>query len=425
MYAEFFGLSELPFNNTPDPRFFFPTPDHEEALASMIYAISESKGFMLLTGEVGAGKTLLTKMVLHHFGNRICAATVNHALRSVGDLLASVCYEFGIPVPSDASTAHCTRALQDFLIAHYSHNTPVVLLIDEAQALPPEGFEQLRMLGNLEDDNAKLLQTLIVGQPELRRIFQARDMRQLRQRLFRTFHLPALDLQQCQGYVRHRLGVAGAGEADIFDDSAMEVIHRHAQGLPRLINTICDNAMLSAYSADSRVIDGGFVEAVITQMLTLDQRYEARMPTYETHGPSSVGHYHAANERFTQMESLYAALATRLGGLEERCQEIVTAVSAVAGLPAAVSSAAPPAGASGSVASSPDAAAESAPAPAPVARAEDTTAPFVEAVDKLRRSIRRTEKKLIIAGRHTDQQLVRLASKTDQVARRIPELAAT
>ncbi len=276
MYAEFFGLSELPFNNTPDPRFFYPTPDHEEAFASMVYAVSEGKGFMLLTGEAGLGKTLLTKMVVQHFQNHLCAAVLKHTVTTGAEFLASVCDGFGLPVPSDAAAATYVRLLRDFLLAEYAHGTPTVLIIDEAHTLSREAFAQLRTLGNLEDENAKLLQTLIVGQPELRRIFQLPDMRQLRQRIFRTFHLHALTREQCQGYIQHRLNIAGADNESIFDDSAIEVIHGYAKGLPRLINTVCDNAMLSAYSADRRTIDGEFTDAVITQMLTFEQRHTPR-----------------------------------------------------------------------------------------------------------------------------------------------------
>ncbi|MCK4659183.1 MAG: AAA family ATPase [Phycisphaerae bacterium] len=269
MYAEFFGLAELPFNNTPDPRLFYPTPDHEEALASMIYAVSESKGFMLLTGEAGSGKTLLTRMVLEHFGNRICAATMNYPVASAKELLASVCNEFKVPVPGDADTTTYRRVLHDFLLAERAHAIPVVLMIDEAQALPADGFEQLRMLGNFEDSNSSLLQTLIIGQPELQQLFQNPNMHQLRQRIFRTFHLHPLTREQCQGYIQHRLDVVGAEGARVFQDSAVDVIHDYAQGLPRLINTVCDNAMLSAYSADIQTIDGEFAKSVIAQMLTM------------------------------------------------------------------------------------------------------------------------------------------------------------
>lgn len=272
MYASFFGLRELPFNNSPDPRFFFSTPDHEEALASLIYAVTEQKGFVLLTGEVGSGKTLVTRLMLKHFGDAIAFASITNTHVTAGELLHNICAEFDIEVDPSESNPDVTRKLQDFLVTSFARNKPVVLMLDEAQALSREAFEQVRMIGNLEADDAKLLQIVIVGQPELRERFEANDMRQLRQRIFRSFHLPALNREQTRGYIHHRLGVAGAQQInDIFDDDAIDAIHKYSQGLPRLINTVCDNAMLSAYASDQPTICGADVRNVIEQMMSIAQ----------------------------------------------------------------------------------------------------------------------------------------------------------
>lgn len=272
MYASFFGLRELPFNNTPDPRFFFSTPDHEEALASLIYAIAEGKGFVVLTGEVGAGKTLVTRLMLRHFGTGIAFASVNNSQINANELLHTVCSEFNIDAPANATNVELTRMLQDFLLSSFAMNKPVVLMLDEAQALTREAFEQIRMIGNLEADDAKLLQIVIVGQPELKEMFEANDMRQLRQRIFRSFHLGALTRSQTEGYIFHRLSVAGATFPEkILSASAIDAIFEYSQGLPRLINTLCDNAMLSSYAADTTEIDGPFIKNVIAQMMTVAQ----------------------------------------------------------------------------------------------------------------------------------------------------------
>lgn len=268
MYADFFGFRELPFNNTPDPRFFYSTPDHEEALASLVYAVKARKGFVLLSGEIGAGKTLVTRMMLRHFGTQIAFATIHHAVHSPEDLMESICTEFELPVKSRASTTQTVRVLHDYLLAEFAQNIPVVLVLDEAQNLPVEAFEQLRMIGNLEADDAKLLQIAIVGQPELQRVFLSPQLRQLRQRVFRMFHLPALSEEATEGYIRHRLSVAGDDTGRIFDRDAISAVYRFSRGVPRIINTVCDNALLSAYSANRSTVNRASIESVIAQMLT-------------------------------------------------------------------------------------------------------------------------------------------------------------
>lgn len=286
MYADFFGFRELPFNNTPDPRFFFPTPDHDEALASLIYAVTERKGFVLLTGEVGAGKTLITRMMLRHFGTRIVFANINHAVTCADDLMESICTEFELPVNSDTTGTQLVRTLHDFLLAQFAQNMPVVLVLDEAQNLSIEGFERLRMIGNLEADDAKLLQIAVVGQPELQQRFSSPELRQLRQRIFRSFHLPALGREATEQYIRHRLSVVRDDTESAFEWDAFEAIYRVSRGLPRIINTVCDNSLLSAYSADRRKIDGPFVESVIAQMMLPTDVPEGRAASYDRSHPS-------------------------------------------------------------------------------------------------------------------------------------------
>jgi len=273
MYAAFFGLRELPFNNTPDPRFFFSTPDHEEALASLIYAVSQRKGFVLLTGEVGAGKTLVSRMMLRHFDRGIAFANINHSIATADELLDALCAELSISLRSGLSRTAKVRRLHDFLLARFAENTPVALILDEAQGLPYEAFELLRTIGNLEAEDAKLLQTMILGQPELRRRFAAPQMRQLQQRIFRSFHLSAMDRATTAGYICHRLKIASQnkrpdGAESIFREDALDRIYNWSQGIPRLVNAICDNAMLSAYSADRKEIDAASIETVASQMMS-------------------------------------------------------------------------------------------------------------------------------------------------------------
>ncbi len=270
MYATFFRLRELPFHNTPDPRFFYATPDHEEALASLIYTVQERRGFAMLTGEVGTGKTLVSRMMLRHFGSRIVFASLNHPVTSPADLLESLNAEFELAVEPGSTPTKLVRQLHDFLLSQFAQDTPAVLILDEAQNLSDESFELVRTIGNLEADDAKLLQILIIGQPELQRRLASPALRPLRQRISRSFHLPALTRQGTGEYIRLRLAVAGGADGNIFSVGAQDVIHDVSRGLPRMINTLCDNALLSAYSADRRHIDEAFVQSVIQQMSPLE-----------------------------------------------------------------------------------------------------------------------------------------------------------
>ncbi|MBX3395230.1 MAG: AAA family ATPase [Phycisphaerae bacterium] len=270
MYFEYFGLTTSPFNNTPDPRFFYNTPDHEEALASLLYAVEERKGFVLVSGEVGAGKTLLSRMVLNRVDANVKTALITHTRLNGPELLDAICREFEIDVQHSATSAQYMRALEDFLLEQYARNRLAVVIIDEAQNLPIEALEELRMLGNLEADDAKLLQVLLLGQPELQETFRRPELRQTYQRIFRTFHLRALNRDQTRQYVEHRLRVAGLNEKQtIFEPAAYEAIYLHSDGVPRLINQLCDNALLAAYSESAKVVTSKLVQDVIDQMMSL------------------------------------------------------------------------------------------------------------------------------------------------------------
>lgn len=336
MYATHFGLRELPFNNTPDPRYFYATPDHEEALASLVYTVSELKGYVLLTGEVGAGKTLVSRMMLRHFGDRISSAVINNTNLGADDLLAAVCSEFDLNSPPAATRFELFRTLEDHLLAQFAANRPVVLVLDEGQNLPDEAFEQLRMIGNLEADDAKLLQMVILGQTELRNRFGAPGMRQLRQRIFRSFHLSALSPKVCADYIRHRLTVARAGTSagrqggeatdlpQVFDDEAIDVIYHHSEGLPRLINTLCDNAMLAAYAADRHQIDAEMMQSVAAQVLgpePVGRAFHRSSSLPRTDAPTDRPHELTATQEAPRQDIL-ELLEPRLTRLEARAAEI-------------------------------------------------------------------------------------------------------
>lgn len=254
MYCSHFGLHRPPFNNTPDPTFYFSTPEHEEALATLQYATEERKGFVLVTGEIGAGKTLTARMFLRQIEQEAETAVIANTHLSGRQLLAAVCAEFDLNPPSDASNLELSQLLQEFLLEQFARNRYVVVVIDEAQNLSDEAFEELRMLGNLEADDAKLLQVCILGQPELRNRFAKPSMRQLDQRLFRRFHLKALTAQQTRQYIHHRLHVAGC-EHKLFNDEAVDAIYLASKGIPRIINQISDAALLAAYADRREIVD--------------------------------------------------------------------------------------------------------------------------------------------------------------------------
>ncbi len=264
MYCKYFQLQRLPFNNTPDPSFYYSTPDHEEALATLQYATQERKGFVLVTGEVGAGKTLIGRMFVRQVEDNVSTAVITHTHLNGRELLATICRELSVEITEDMSKLQIIENLQNYLLQEYARDRRVVVLLDEAQNLPEESFEELRMLGNLEADDAKLLQVGILGQPELRERFRQADLRQLEQRLYRQFHLSGMDRQQTYEYIRHRLEVAGCKNEELFTAEAIVELFNASGGIPRIINQICDNALLTAYGQESRVIDGQVISLVLS-----------------------------------------------------------------------------------------------------------------------------------------------------------------
>ncbi len=313
MYCDFFGLSGLPFNNTPDPKFFFNTPDHEEALASLIYTATQRKGYALVTGEVGSGKTLLTRLLLSRLPVGAQTAVITNSRLSGVELLAAICREFQVPVEPGASAADLCHALEEFLLQQYARDRLAIVVLDEAQNLAIDAFEELRLLGNLEAEDAKLLQVLILGQPELRDTMQRNELRQLRQRVFRTYHLKGLTPEQTTGYILHRLGVVGASRNDLFTPAALTAIYQASGGMPRLINQICDHALLDAYSAQSKSVTPAIVATCLD---ALDVGREL---------PPTSGRSTAATTRANtteEVESVIGKLSERLAHFEQRIDSV-------------------------------------------------------------------------------------------------------
>jgi general secretion pathway protein A len=258
VYTEFFGLNEKPFAITPDPRYLYMSARHADALAHLIYGISESGGFIQLTGEVGTGKTTLIRSLLEQLPAKAEIALILNPQLSTLEFLQVICQELRIPAPSEDSVRARVDALNSYLLRAYAEARRIVLIVDEAQALTPELLEQIRLLTNLETPKKKLLQIILIGQPELRDLLDRPEMRQVAQRITGRYHLEPLGKEDTALYVRHRMKVAGA-QRDVFTPSAIRMLYRRARGIPRLINVVADRALLAAYTRDQRLVDRGIV----------------------------------------------------------------------------------------------------------------------------------------------------------------------
>jgi general secretion pathway protein A len=260
MYLAFFGLNEKPFAITPDPRYLFLSERHAEALAHLLYGVTDAGGFIQLTGEVGTGKTTVVRSLLAQTPQHAEIALILNPRMTAPEFLLTICEELGIGVQDSAtgSLKDLVDILSQYLLRAHSGGKRVVLVVDEAQNLAPEVLEQVRLLTNLETNTQKLLQIILIGQPELRELLDRNELRQLAQRITGRYHLCPLTLEETVAYVRHRLRVAGA-TSDIFTPGALREVHRRSGGVPRLINVLCDRALLGAYTQDRHQVGASFV----------------------------------------------------------------------------------------------------------------------------------------------------------------------
>jgi general secretion pathway protein A len=246
MYNEFYGFTEAPFNITPDPRFLFFSDKHREAYNHILFGIRERKGFIQITGEVGAGKTTVCRAILGQLGPTYKTALVLNPCLTSTQLARAVLIELGLK-PKKLDRVAYQEILNQFLLDQTAQGNDVVLFIDEAQDLGAELLEQVRLLSNLETDQRKLLQIVLIGQPELREKLNDRGLRQLRQRITVRYHLTPLSREETERYIAHRLRVAGAAGRPTFSPWAVRTIHRYSAGVPRLINAVCDKALLYGF----------------------------------------------------------------------------------------------------------------------------------------------------------------------------------
>ena len=266
MYTSFFGLNEKPFTITPDPRYLYMSERHGEGLAHLVYGVTESGGFIQLTGEVGTGKTTLVRTLLGQIPAEVDIALILNPHLTAVEFLTAICEELSIALPEDkGSTKALVDALNRHLLEAHSRGRRIILLVDEAQNLAEDVLEQLRLLTNLETARQKLLQIILIAQPELRDKLSQESLRQLAQRVTGRYHLEPLSKEEASDYIDHRLRVAGA-LTEIFTPAAKREIYRLSGGVPRIINVICDRALLGAYTKETRTINKRLVRKAASEV---------------------------------------------------------------------------------------------------------------------------------------------------------------
>ena len=272
MYCDFFGFSEKPFTITPNPHFVFLSTVHREAFARLLYGVDSHAGFIALTGEVGTGKTTMLRTLLTQLDpEKYRSALIFNPCMSGEQLLAGICREFGIKA-AEHNRCDYLDALNLFLIEQNSAGRTVVLVIDEAQNLEPDVLEQVRMISNLETERDKLIQIILAGQPELNEILRRHDLRQLDQRITVRCRLTPMKLDDTAHYINHRLKISGSRIPDIFPRAAVRRIYRFSQGIPRLINVVCEQALVMAWTRELMSVTPSIVAEVITELQPVHER---------------------------------------------------------------------------------------------------------------------------------------------------------
>jgi general secretion pathway protein A len=306
MYKSYYGLKEKPFELSPDPDYLYMSRGHENVYDHLEYALTEHKGFVVITGEIGSGKTTLINLLLRRLARKVCVGLINHTSVAPLQFLKMICREFDLPVRTLNKTQVLLR-FQEFLLARFSEGKRVVLIVDEAQNLPPRTMEELRMLSNLETEKHHLLQIILVGQPELRALLDSRRLEQFAQRVTVSCHLDRLSRREVKQYIDQRLRVAGAERQNLFTEEAIEAIYRCSEGTPRLINALCDGALVYGFADEAPTIDRGIVEEVGN---------DRRMKLSEN--PSSIK---------PESGKVHRRLVKRMGELERRLRSIERSVS--------------------------------------------------------------------------------------------------
>jgi general secretion pathway protein A len=278
VYEAFYGFREKPFSIIPDPGFLYFSPKHSMALDLLEYGLMNQAGFNIITGEIGTGKTTLIRYMLSQMGRDVTAGLISNTHRSFGELLQWILFAFKLDWRGKEKV-EMFQAFVDFLIRQYSQNKRTVLIIDEAQNMLPDTLEELRMLSNVNADKDQILQVVLVGQAGLRDILRRSDMEQFAQRIAVDYHLEPLSREETHPYIRHRIKVAGGNDPLLFDDAACDTVYQHSRGVPRLINLLCDTALVYGFAEQKPKIDAEIVNDVAR-----DKRKGGIFPSPENKG---------------------------------------------------------------------------------------------------------------------------------------------
>lgn len=270
MYCQFYCLKERPFNVTSDPAFFFLSKQHKEALSHLLYGVTQRKGIIVVTGEIGTGKTTMCRFFLNQLPKNVKTAFILNPYFSEIQLLEAIINDFGLKVKNKSRLSFIWE-LNKFLINESECGNNVVLIIDEAQNLRPQALEQIRLLSNLETEKDKLIQIILMGQPELNRKLDLYELRQLQQRIMVRYHITPIEENELNDYINHRLNIAGSDGNIKFTDETLEAIADFSCGIPRLINIICDRALLAGFAAEKKRIDSQIINKCIEELSSYHQ----------------------------------------------------------------------------------------------------------------------------------------------------------
>jgi putative secretion ATPase (PEP-CTERM system associated) len=320
MYQKFYKLTGRPFQLSADPRFFYGSTVHKRAMSYLRYGLMQGEGFIVITGAVGAGKTMLARTLVSELaGNNTIAAQVVTTQLEANDMLRMVAASYGL-THEGVAKATLLKAIESFLIARAREGKRVLLLVDESQNLPPDSLEELRMLSNFQAGERALLQCFLLGQEEFRQTLALESIEQLRQRITVAYHLNPLDRDETRGYIEHRLKLVGWETDPVITDEAYGVIYEHTGGLPRRINTLCDRILLCAYVEESHTVDQQVVSSVIKEM-DLEGFRTKRVVK------AAIGTDYGLEERLIRLEEAVAALEEIASKLSDKTQPVLVPAS--------------------------------------------------------------------------------------------------